>query len=65
MRLLGANKVADLNMQHVSLFGKHFFWLKRRKLMAFFKVNARALEQQIYDGPAGFEKSGMWVSSKL
>ena len=22
MRLLGANRVADLNMQHVSLFGK-------------------------------------------
>ncbi|KAK0508121.1 hypothetical protein JMJ35_009205 [Cladonia borealis] len=44
MRLLGASRVADLNMQH---------------------INARALERQIYDGPAGFEKVGMWVSSKL
>ncbi|KAF1353281.1 cytochrome b5-like protein [Delphinella strobiligena] len=28
-------------------------------------VNARAVERDIYDGPAGFEKLGMWVSSKL
>lgn len=33
MRLLGATRVADLNMQHVSLFGKLFFWLNRRFLM--------------------------------
>ena len=30
MRLLGASRVADLNMQHVSLFGKLFFWFRRR-----------------------------------
>lgn len=35
MRLLGANRVADLNMQHVSLFGKRLFWLKRRLLIVF------------------------------
>lgn len=30
------------------------------------KVNTRALEQLIYDGPAGLgEKKGLWVSPKL
>ncbi|MCJ1307195.1 hypothetical protein MMC25_000841 [Agyrium rufum] len=28
-------------------------------------VNTRIVEQQLYDGPAGLEKVGMWVSSKL
>ncbi|MCJ1258635.1 hypothetical protein MMC24_006468 [Lignoscripta atroalba] len=28
-------------------------------------INTRAVEQQIYNGPAGLEKLGMWVSSKL
>ncbi|MCJ1410448.1 hypothetical protein MMC19_004533 [Ptychographa xylographoides] len=28
-------------------------------------VNTRAIDQLIYDGPAGLEKFGMWVSSKL
>ncbi|MCJ1477371.1 hypothetical protein MMC13_006042 [Lambiella insularis] len=28
-------------------------------------VNARMIEQHIYDGPAGLEKLKMWVSSKL
>ncbi|MCJ1384929.1 hypothetical protein MMC17_008047 [Xylographa soralifera] len=28
-------------------------------------VNTRTIEQQIYDGPAGLEKLGMWISSKL
>ncbi|KAI9716569.1 MAG: hypothetical protein M1812_005300 [Candelaria pacifica] len=28
-------------------------------------INVRAIEQQIYDGPAGLEKLGLWVQSKL
>jgi len=28
-------------------------------------ANARIVERDIYDGPAGFEKLGMWVRSKL
>ncbi|KAI9815779.1 MAG: hypothetical protein M1827_002175 [Pycnora praestabilis] len=28
-------------------------------------INTRALDQQIYDGPAGLEKFGLWVQSKL
>ncbi|PNS20457.1 Cytochrome b2, mitochondrial [Sphaceloma murrayae] len=28
-------------------------------------VNARAVERDVYDGPAGLEKLGMWLQSKL
>ncbi|KAL2052728.1 hypothetical protein ABVK25_006968 [Lepraria finkii] len=28
-------------------------------------INTRALEQLTYDGPAGLEKVGIWVPSKL
>lgn len=28
-------------------------------------INTRALERDIYDGPAGLEKLSMWVQSKL
>ncbi|KAI9877276.1 MAG: hypothetical protein M1830_004359 [Pleopsidium flavum] len=28
-------------------------------------INSRAVEQQIYDGPAGLEKLSLWVQSKL
>ena len=29
------------------------------------QINARAVEREIYDGPAGLEKLQMWVQSKL
>ena len=69
MRLLAVERVDQLGPQHVSLsFSGHDdrdFLSSRFADFALQQVNTRAVERDIYDGPTGFSKVGMWVSSKL
>ncbi|KAF2221452.1 FMN-dependent dehydrogenase-domain-containing protein [Elsinoe ampelina] len=64
MRLLGAERVDQLGPQHVSCI-KRDAVPRRRGLITNFQINARAVERDVYDGPAGLEKLGMWLQSKL
>lgn len=51
MRLLGVERVEQLNPQHVRLL-YHYLYHGYRLTV---QVNTRLLEQQIYDGPSGIE----------
>jgi len=61
MRLLGAQTLRDLKPIHVSCTTRRDNRLSLKKL----QVNTRAVEQQIYDRPAGLGKLNMWMSPKL
>jgi len=63
MRLLGVEKFSELGLKHVSLTKLSVSDIIMLIYMP--QVNARALERDIYDGPAGLEKLTMWVQSKL
>jgi len=64
MRLLGAERVDQLGPQHVST---DFVVLRggRRQSLILSQINSRAVERDVFDGPAGLEKLGLWVQAKL
>lgn len=76
MRFLGVEKVEDLGMQHVSLsihkcytediYSSHSSRNKADPIpFKITQINARAVEQQIYDGPAGLHALDPLVRPKL
>lgn len=78
MRLLGVERVEDLGLKHVSFVSFPivvqfrvlicgYFSLRRLVPLADVcnQINARAVERDVYDGPAGLEKLALWIKSKL
>jgi len=67
MRFLGVGRVSELGPNHVSFSQTNVKCHASLDCSAylFSQINSRALEQQIYDGPAGLEKLSLWVQSKL
>ncbi|KAI9759127.1 MAG: hypothetical protein M4579_002574 [Chaenotheca gracillima] len=65
MRLLGAQTVNDLGPKHVRNPNPMTLDLGSKPSGAdsSTQVNTRVVEQQIYDGPAGLEKLGLWVQA--
>ena len=66
MRLLGVEKIEQLGLQHVSDFDTDTDNILGM-LTVGFQVNTRALERDIYDGPANLDRPSLWenVRSKL
>lgn len=64
MRLLGVERVDQLGMQHVSV-DRPPYWGSMTGADEREQVNARAVERDVFDGPAGLEKLGLWVQAKL
>jgi len=63
MRLLGVERLRGLGVRYVSAV---FAWIEEVNLRADdAKVNTRALEQVIYDRPAGLEGNVLRVRPKL
>ena len=61
MRLLGVEKIEDLGPKHVS----DDLTMLLPCILIYFQINSRMVERDIYDGPAGFEKFGLWVKARL
>lgn len=64
VRLCGATRISELGKHHVSSLIdiiEHGYLLANSSS----QVNTRAAERDIYDGPLGFSKMGLWLRSKL